>query len=319
MIDYQKAPYLELEDYKAPLGVNSIYVPMKDEKRIRILIWENKLSKIKIKGTILLQQGHNEFIEKYYETIQEFLDRGFCVICFDWRGQGISDRMIKDKRKQYLNDFKIYDSDLSFIIRNIIKPNLPEPLIGIGHSMGGCIMLSSLEKHDNDFDAMILSAPMLGFKNEKLLRPIIKLSSFLRKDHDFLIGSKPNYGLETPFDENELTTDPLRYKRTQELVRLLPEIRLWGITNIWARAALKRLIYLRKSKFIENLNTKLLIINSLEDKVVDPIKISQMSKRIKNPDILELNQCKHEIFMEKDQKRKVMWEKIDEFLNFLIS
>ena len=131
MIDYQKAPYLELEDYKAPLGVNSIYVPMKDEKRIRILIWENKLSKIKIKGTILLQQGHNEFIEKYYETIQEFLDRGFCVICFDWRGQGISDRMIKDKRKQYLNDFKIYDSDLSFIIRNIIKPNLPEPLIGI--------------------------------------------------------------------------------------------------------------------------------------------------------------------------------------------
>ena len=50
----------------------------------------------KITGTIILQQGHNEFIEKYYETIQEFIDRGYSVICFDWRGQGMSERMIND-------------------------------------------------------------------------------------------------------------------------------------------------------------------------------------------------------------------------------
>ena len=28
-----------------------------------------------------------EFIEKYYEIIQNFIDRGFNVVCFDWRGR----------------------------------------------------------------------------------------------------------------------------------------------------------------------------------------------------------------------------------------
>ena len=74
MIEYQKAHYLELDNYKAPEGINPIFIPMKDKKKIRLIYWKNK-NLINIKGTILLQQGHNEFIEKYYETIKEFLDR----------------------------------------------------------------------------------------------------------------------------------------------------------------------------------------------------------------------------------------------------
>ncbi len=319
MLEYQKAPYLELNNYKAPKGISSIFVSMEDGKRIRLAFWKNPSERDSCKGTILLQQGHNEFIEKYYETIQEFIDRGFCVVCFDWRGQGMSERMIDDKRKQFIKDFNIHDLDLSFIIERIIKPNLPKPLIGIGHSMGGCIILSSLVNHDQDFKAVILSAPMLGFKNERLLNILIKLSSFFRKGDEFLIGSKPNYGKETSFENNDLTTDPLRYKRTQNLVKLLPEIRLWGVTNTWAKAVLKRLLYIRKNKWLENIKTKVLIINNLEDKVVDPIKISEISSRIKNCDVLKFEKCKHEIFMEKDEHLAVVWKKIDSFLKNAIS
>ena len=63
-LNFKKAPYIELDDYKAPKGIKSYFVPMDDGIRLRVCQWINT-SKEK-KGTILLQQGHNEFIEKYY-------------------------------------------------------------------------------------------------------------------------------------------------------------------------------------------------------------------------------------------------------------
>ena len=60
---FQKAPYLELDDYKAPQGIESYFVNMNDGIKIRVchLLQKNEKSI----GTIFLQQGHNEFIEKY--------------------------------------------------------------------------------------------------------------------------------------------------------------------------------------------------------------------------------------------------------------
>src|SRR5262249_62139395 len=43
------------------------------------------------KGTVLVLQGRAEFIEKYFETVRDLRARGFAVVTFDWRGQGLSD------------------------------------------------------------------------------------------------------------------------------------------------------------------------------------------------------------------------------------
>ena len=86
MDEFKKAPYLELENYKSPEGGNFIFIPMQDNRNIRLAYWELLESKKVSRGTVLLQQGHNEFIEKYFETIQELIHRNFNVVCFDWRG-----------------------------------------------------------------------------------------------------------------------------------------------------------------------------------------------------------------------------------------
>ena len=314
MLDYQEAPYLELESYKAPKGKKAIYMPMKDGKRIRLMYWKNFKVKEKHKGTIILQQGHNEFIEKYYETIQDLLDRNFNVVSFDWRGQGMSDHMISDIHKQYIEDFKIHDEDLTYIINNFIKKEFSGPLIAFGHSMGGCLMLSSLKNHDNDFDALILSAPMLGFKYEKLLSLISLISFPFTKKEDYLILSNPNMGNETPFEENDLTSDLNRYTRTLKLVRQYPQIRLWGITNAWAKAVKVRLKELKNDKLLKTFETKTLIFNSLKDKVVDPNRIEETTRKMKNSKIINFKNCKHEILMEKDIYRKKLWKQFDEFM-----
>src|SRR6476660_5218727 len=54
------------------------------------------------KGTICLVGGRTEFIEKYFETIADFQSRGFAVATFDWRGQGGSDRLIRNRTLGYV-------------------------------------------------------------------------------------------------------------------------------------------------------------------------------------------------------------------------
>ena len=309
---YQKAPYLELDNYKAPEGIKSYFVNMDDGIKIRVCHWLQQ--KEKSIGTILLQQGHNEFIEKYYETIQEFIDRGYSVICFDWRGQGMSERMIDDINKSFINDFERHDKDLEKILVEIIDPFFSKPLIGIGHSMGGCLMLSAFKNHPDKFSHGILSAPMLGFKNEKFLRAASSIMRVFMKDTDYLIGSKPNMGIETPFEENDLTTDRFRYKRTQKLVRKKPDIRLWGVTNAFAKSVSNRFKTIRKKNWVEDIKTKILIINSINDKVVDSNKTLEINKRLKNSKIVNFQNCEHEIFIENDINRKILWEAIDSFL-----
>lgn len=309
---YQKAPYFELNDYKAPEGIKSYFVNMDDGIKIRVCHWLQK--KEKSTGTILLQQGHNEFIEKYYETIQEFISRGYSVICFDWRGQGMSERMIDDINKSFITDFKKHDKDLEKILEDIIEPFFPKPLIGVGHSMGGCLMLSAFKDHEDKFLCGILSAPMLGFKNEKFLKTASSLMNLFRKDTDYLIGSKPNMGVETPFEKNDLTTDKKIYKRIQMLVRKKPSIRLWGVTNSFAKAVNKRFKIIRHKNWAETIQLRILIINNINDTVVYSKKILEMHERLKNSDIIEFDKTKHEIFMEKSIFQKTLWSKIDSFL-----
>ena len=315
MLNYKKAPYLELEDYHAPAGIQSYFIPMKDGVKIRLCFWQPIPENKKTNGTILLQQGHNEFIEKYFEVIDEFLKRGFSVISFDWRGQGMSEKTLDNKNKAFIQDFSLHDSDLENIMKDIIEPFFPKPYIGVGHSMGGCLMLSAMYKHPDFFDKAILSAPMLGFKNEILLMPIITILSLFSKNDSYLLVSKPNMGKETPFEDNDVTTDKFRYERTQRLVRKAPNLRLWGVTISWARAVKNRLKSMRAKNWAEKIKTKVLIINNLNDQVVDPDKINIMSKRLSESSIIEFNSTKHEIFMEKDIYRNKLWKEIDNYLN----
>ena len=44
MQKFKKAPCLELENYKAPKGANFIFIPMPDNKKIRLAYWKKDKS-----------------------------------------------------------------------------------------------------------------------------------------------------------------------------------------------------------------------------------------------------------------------------------
>src|SRR3954470_3191537 len=75
------------------------------------------------RGLCLLLNGQTEFIEKYFEVIDELRRRGFAVATLDWRRQGGSDRLLQDdSRKSYVKDFGEYDQDLAAFLSQIVAP-----------------------------------------------------------------------------------------------------------------------------------------------------------------------------------------------------
>ena len=89
------------------------------------------------KGTVCLFQGRSDFIEKYFETVRDLRARGFAVATLDWRGQGMSDRALPDRRKGYVRSFSEYQIDLDCFIREIVLPDCPSPIFALAHAMGG--------------------------------------------------------------------------------------------------------------------------------------------------------------------------------------
>src|SRR5246500_974933 len=95
------------------------------------------------KGTVCLFQGRTEFIEKYFEVVRDLRARGFAVATLDWRGQGLSQRALKDPRKGHVSSFADYAIDLETFMREVVLPDCPPPLFALAHSMGAAVLIKA--------------------------------------------------------------------------------------------------------------------------------------------------------------------------------
>ena len=111
-----------------------------DGAELRYARWD--ATRMPRRGTVCLFGGRAEFIEKYFEVIADLRRRGFAVATMDWRGQGGSQRMLSNPRKGHVRGFWEYDRDLIRFMKDIVLPDCPPPFIGLGHSMGGNILLA---------------------------------------------------------------------------------------------------------------------------------------------------------------------------------
>ncbi len=121
----------------------------------------------------MVSPGRTEPIEKYFEVVEELRARGFSVLVHDWRGQGLSQRLLSDARLGHANGHADFVADYSALLR-AFAGRLPDPWIALGHSMGGCLTLLALALGESRFSGAILSAPMLGLLTGKIPRPVAR-------------------------------------------------------------------------------------------------------------------------------------------------
>ena len=110
---------------------------------------------------MVLSGGRTEPIEKYFEVASELAGRGFAVLMHDWRGQGLSQRLLPERLKGHAAGYHDFLTDYAALIA-AFEARLPKPWVAMGHSMGGCLTALALAKGEDRFAAAVLSAPMFG-------------------------------------------------------------------------------------------------------------------------------------------------------------
>ncbi len=274
------------------------------------------------RGICLLLNGQTEFIEKYFEVIDELRGRGYSVVTFDWRGQGGSDRLLPDPRKAHIEDFAAYDQDLDVIMREIVGPlamGLNCRPIALAHSMGGHILLRRLHDMQDEFAAATLCAPMLGINPRGAPWWVVeKIAAHLNRNApstDYVWGMASRDQLHLPFAQQIVTSDRHRYARTQAVLAANPELRLNGPTWGWLGAAMNAIALTRSPGYAEAIRTPSLLLGAGQDRVCDTEAARLFAARMPHTRFVEISGAGHEILMERDVFRTQLWSAFDEFTN----
>src|ERR1043166_1420368 len=141
-----------------PEGAVSGHLKTPDGVSIRFARWDPPPGR---KGTVCVLCGRIEFIEKYFELVNDLRARGFAVAMIDWRGQGLSQRALNDTRKGHVGSFAEYDIDLETFVKEVVLPDCTPPYFALAHSMGAAMLLRAAYYGRRWFDRVVLSCPMI--------------------------------------------------------------------------------------------------------------------------------------------------------------
>ena len=264
------------------------------------------------RGTVALSPGRTEPIEKYFETVADLHRRGFQVLSHDWRGQGLSQRLLADPMKGHADGLEPFLEDFHRVLDHF-RDRMTGPLVGLSHSMGAAIFLLAVARGEGPFAGAILSAPMLAISTEPAPRAAARLISASMRmsglgDSYAVKGQDP---LSEAFSSNHLTHDEVRYERYKAQLRAWPELRLGGVTWGWLDFALRLETALAQPGLLEAIETPVRIVAAGEDALVLNAPMRQTAWRLAQGSYAEVPGARHEILMETDERRDQFWLQFD--------
>ena len=268
-------------------------------------------------GTVVVANGRGEFIEKYFEVISELLARGLHVVAFDWRGQGGSARELPNPRKGHVDDFSLYLRDLDAVREQVLVPHCPKPWFGLGHSMGGAILLMQARDGRSPFARLVLSAPMIDLAGLKFARAVRWLAAALDAagfGGSYIPGSGDTAYLTRPFEGNALTSDPVRYAVAGQAAVTAPRIAIGGPTVGWLDAAFRLMRAFEDGDYAAAIRVPALIVAAGNDTVVSTPAIERFARQMKAGHALTIAHARHEILVERDIFRDQFWAAFDAFV-----
>ena len=272
------------------------------------------------RGLCVLLNGQTEFIEKYFEVIDELRARFLAVVALDWRGQGGSGRMVPGAPlKAHIQDFAEYDADLDALMDQLVEPMLAgQRPIALAHSMGGHLLLRHLHRRPGRFAAVALSAPMLMFSTRGQPRWLVRLLTDTMNSHghatDFVWGMAGRDPLTMGFHDQIVTSDRARFQRTQDFLALNPQLRLGGPTWGWVAAALRSIAGMARSGYPEHIVTPALICGAGHDRICVTDDTQRFALRMPQAVYVGIPEAEHEILMERDVFRQQFWNAFDGFI-----
>ena len=268
------------------------------------------------KGTVVILQGRGEWIEKYFETVRDLRSRGFAVAALDWRGQGLSERMLGDRHKGYVRDFAEYDSDLETFMREIVMPDCPPPLFALGHSTGATVLIRAAYRGRRCSIAWCWGAAdrPAGFPATATAKVLVRALRVAGFGSMYVPRGDVGVMEAKPFIGNILTSDPVRYARNQAVLEAAPELALGAPTVAWTDAVFRTMRAMRERSYPAHIRQPILIIAAGSDAVVSNAAIEDFATHLRAGSHLVVVGAQHELLMEQDRYRAQFWAAFDAFV-----
>jgi lysophospholipase len=269
------------------------------------------------KGTVCVFLGRVEFIEKYFEVVRNLHARGLAVAVLEWRGQGLSERALRNPAKGHVGSFSEYGVDLETFMREIVLPDCPPPLFALAHSMGATVLIQAAAKGYRWFDRMVMSAPMLRLSPNyvgRFARPVTRILRLAGTGHNFVPGGSATILATQPFVGNDFTSDPVRHARTAAILEEEPALGIGSPTVAWADAAFRAMAEVSTPAFASRLRQPMLIAAAGRDRLISSLAIENFSIHLRAGSHLVIAGAQHELLMEQDHYRSQFFAAFDAFV-----
>jgi lysophospholipase len=270
------------------------------------------------RGTVLLLNGRTEYMEKYAEVAGELIQRGLDVYSCDWRGQGLSERLLPDSHKGHVRRFEDYLEDLDQLMALIEDRRPPLPIMLLGHSMGGHLAARLVERYPHRFDRVVMTSPMIDiqlpwFLPKPLLRRLVRLGMKQGRHDAYAPGHSGYNAKDRRFEGNLLTSDRMRFTRSVDALRDEPRLAVGGVTYGWLSAALASIDHVNSPGFARSFPVPLLMVTASEDKIVCGRAQKEFCRRAPDCRIVSIPGARHELLVETDARRAQFWRAFDRF------
>ncbi|MEM9105483.1 MAG: alpha/beta hydrolase [Pseudomonadota bacterium] len=300
-------------DNATPDNAMTGYFETRDRKKLRYAIFRSDVTRAS--GTVVLLQGRNETIEKYYETVRELTAAGLWVATFDWRGQGGSERLLKRSNVGHVRRFSDYENDLETFLENIVLPDARLPFFLVAHSMGGLVALSAAPRLANRVERMVVSAPFVGIVGDKwgvrFSRLMVKTLSRIGLGRVSPAGRKQS---NLDFSSNELTSDRERFNRNRAIYDVCPQFILGGPTFRWLSECFRAIKRVQNPDHLASIRIPTLIMAAGADAVVPIKEVERLASHFRACELITIDHGKHELLQEADIYRVQAMAAIKAFL-----
>lgn len=299
-------------DNPPPANCTAGYFTGHKGARLRYAIFRSEISPAR--GTVVLVQGRNEFIEKYFETIRDLNAMGLWVATFDLRGQGGSDRLLKNSRKGHVRRLSDYERDLEIFLEHIVLPDTRLPFFLVAHSTGALVALSAAPRLANRVSRMALAAPYVGLRHERLptgiIRPLAAIASWI----DFGRASTGGDRSARPFAGNPLTSSAERFARNANIIAAHPELTVGVPTFRWLHETLRAATRVSTQEHLTRIHIPTLILAPVLDGVIPYAAQEELSRNFRAGQLVTINGARHELFQERDIYRAQALAAIEAFM-----
>jgi lysophospholipase len=300
---------VETERDPAPKGAQVDWLTASDGTRLRTVRWVPAGAS---RGTVFVANGRTEFVEKYFEFVADLLARGYAVATHDWRGQGLSGRLLSDRLKGHVGVFDDYVSDFDQVVREVLRPHCPAPYRVISHSMGGNITLRLLERHRDAFESAIFSAPMWGLGQALRVPRVARFTSAVAARLGLGEVQVPGKS-ESAFEGNVLTSDRTRFDRFAAQAEREPKLLLGSPTFGWVHESIGSIDRIHSAGFCEGIDVPIHVCTAGADTLVSCQAQAAVIERLPEAVQTVIEGSRHEIIMEADGYRDRFLEIVDDF------